>query len=173
MKTQDRQSLVVRPFLGEHARTPPSAFPFLHITMSKSPWACSGSHTPEPPMEANPPSGVNDSRRVPREDPSNLTSVRKSRAVAYNPAGDASNPARLPDLRLGPRLVKRWARQNLSSRLCSGLVLSRPHSCPIAPPLSNRKGEVTIPGTVWLIIAEGTEGAALFDAPGCCGRRQR
>src|SRR6476619_7851556 len=26
----------------EHARTPPPAFPFLHITMSKSRWACSG-----------------------------------------------------------------------------------------------------------------------------------
>jgi len=36
MKTQDRQSLVASPVTGRHARTPPSAFPFLHITMSKS-----------------------------------------------------------------------------------------------------------------------------------------
>ena len=33
-------------------------------------------------------------------------SVRKSRAVAYDPAGDASNPARLFDVRLGLQLVK-------------------------------------------------------------------
>src|SRR4029079_14513737 len=36
MKTQDRQSLVASPVTGRHARTPPSTFPFLHITMSKS-----------------------------------------------------------------------------------------------------------------------------------------
>ena len=39
------------PFLrDEHARTPPPAFPFLQITMSKSRWACSGephSRTPD------------------------------------------------------------------------------------------------------------------------------
>jgi hypothetical protein len=40
-KTQDRQSLVASPLSRSRlARTPPSAFPFLRITMSKSRWAC-------------------------------------------------------------------------------------------------------------------------------------
>jgi len=73
-KTQDRQSLDAGPKRNRHARTPPSAFPFLRITMSKSRWQCSRSHTPEPPMEAKPPLGVNDSRgvcpdEVPRHNP--------------------------------------------------------------------------------------------------------
>ena len=52
-----------------HARTPPPAFPFLHITMSKSRRSRSRSHTPEPPMKANLPLRVNDSRGVSREEP--------------------------------------------------------------------------------------------------------
>src|SRR3990170_2381059 len=93
MKTQDRQSLVCQsPEEDQHARTPPPAFPFFHITMSKSRWASSRSHTPEPSMEANPPSRVNDSRSVPQEDSSRLRFCPKDRAVAYSPAGSASNP---------------------------------------------------------------------------------
>ena len=94
--------------------------------------------TPEPPMEANPPSGVNNSWMSLGKTRANSASVRKDRAAASNTPGDASTPARLFYLRLGPPLVKRWARQNLSSRLSQALWLSRPHSCPIAPPLSNR-----------------------------------
>jgi len=62
--------------------------------------------TPEPPMEANPPSGVNNSRMPLGKTRANSASVRKDRAVAYSPAGDASNPARSRHLRLGPWVVK-------------------------------------------------------------------
>ena len=37
-----------RPLTGRHARTPPSAFPFLHITMSKSRSGCGRCHLPNP-----------------------------------------------------------------------------------------------------------------------------
>ena len=78
LKTQDRQSLDAGPKRDRHARTPPSAFPFLHITMSKSQWKSSRNHTPEPPMEAEPPLGVNDSGGASgsREPGGNPASVR-------------------------------------------------------------------------------------------------
>jgi hypothetical protein len=75
-------------FEDQHARTPPSAFPFLHITMSKSRWQSGRSHTPEPPMEAKPPLGVNDSRCQPgRKNPGIPRFCPMDRAVAYSPAG--------------------------------------------------------------------------------------
>jgi len=92
--------------MDRHARTPPSAFPFLHITMSKSLESCGRLPPPEPPMEANPPSGVNDSRGKPRGDSSKARFCPVDRAVAYNPAGTWERPARRGHLRRGPRFVK-------------------------------------------------------------------
>ena len=67
----------------------------------------------------------------------NSASVRKGRAVAYKLAGDASNPARSVHLRLGIPLVKGRPRKAVKS-FFSGFVITRPHSCPIAPTLSPR-----------------------------------
>jgi len=126
------------PFLrDEHARTPPPAFPFLHITMSKSRWACSGEpHSRTPDGSKSPIWSQRQSKR-PEKTRANSASVRKDRAVASNPAGDASNPARGFDLRFGIRLVKGRPRKAVKS-FFSGFVITRPHSCPIAPTLSVR-----------------------------------
>jgi hypothetical protein len=71
MKTQDRQSLVARPFYGTNTQgLRRLRFPFFKSQCQRAGGREAKCHTPEPPMEANPPSGVNDSRSVPREDPS-------------------------------------------------------------------------------------------------------
>ncbi len=54
--------------------------------------SAANSHGPEPPMEANPPSGVNDSRSAPETSPVLLGFCPMDRAVAYNPAGSHNNP---------------------------------------------------------------------------------
>src|SRR4029077_18946154 len=91
------------PFLrDEHAKTPPPAFPFLHITMSKSRWACSGEpHSRTPNGSKSPIWSQQQSERPLEKTRVSSASVRKSRAVAYDPAGDASKPARSSDVRLG------------------------------------------------------------------------
>src|SRR5207344_1731844 len=67
MKTQDRQSLVARPFYGTNTQgLRRLRFPFFISQCQRAGGRAAESHTPEPPMEANPPSGVNDSRSVPR-----------------------------------------------------------------------------------------------------------
>src|SRR5262249_20362947 len=99
-------------------------FPFFISQCQRACGRAAESHTPEPLMEANPPSGVNDSQR-PEKTRANSASVRKDRAVAFSLAGDASNPARSDHLRLGIRLVKgcpsRGAREKLSSRFSRAL----------------------------------------------------
>ena len=90
----------------EHARTPPPAFPFLHITMSKSRWSCSGVPHSRTPDGSKSPIWSQRQSEWAEKTRANSASVRKDRAVAFSPAGDASNPARLFDLRLGPWVVK-------------------------------------------------------------------
>jgi hypothetical protein len=103
------------PLRGEHARIPPSAFPFLHITMSKSRWACSGEpHSRTPDGSKSPIWSQRQSKR-PEKTRANSASVRKDRAVAFIPAGDASNPARVFQLRFGIRLVKGRPRKAVKS----------------------------------------------------------
>jgi hypothetical protein len=117
------------PLRGEHARTPPSAFPFLHITMSKSRWACSRATLPNPRWKQIP-HLESTTVEASREDRANSASVRKDRAVAFSPAGDAS--PRAVHLRSGFRLVKGCPRKAVKSFFL-GFVITRPHSCPIAP----------------------------------------
>ena len=121
----------------EHARTPPPAFPFLHITMSKSRWACSGEPHSRTPDGSKSPIWSQRQSECPEKTRANSASVRKDRAVAFSLAGDASNPARSVHLRLGIRLVKGRPRKAVKSFFLS-LVITRPHSCPIAPTLSLR-----------------------------------
>ena len=124
-----------RPLTGRHARTPPSAFPFLHITMSKSRRERGKLPPPEPPMEANPPSGVNDSRSAPRRTQALLRfypRIARSRTVPQE---------------VGTTRAKDLFKQR--SPACQGpgnrcpvfslfrlIVTLGPHSCPNAPPLS-------------------------------------
>ena len=67
-------------------------FPFFTSQCQRAGGRAAKSHTPEPSMEANPPSRVNDSRSVSRGDSSLLRFCPKDRAVAYNPAGSANDP---------------------------------------------------------------------------------
>src|SRR5262245_17188025 len=98
--------------------------------MSKSRWACSGEpHSRTHDGSKSPILSQRQSKRL-EKTRANSASVRKDRAVAFNPAGDASNPARGPDLRLGILVVKGRPRKAVKSFFL-GLVTTRPHSCPI------------------------------------------
>src|SRR5262245_48547072 len=112
-------------------------FPFFIITMSKSWWARSGEPHSRTPNGSKSPIWSQRQPERPEKTRANSASVRKDRAVAFSLAGDASNPARSDDLRLGIRLVKGCPRKAVKS-FFSGFVITRPHSCPIAPTLSVR-----------------------------------
>jgi hypothetical protein len=90
-----------------HARTPPSAFPFLHITMSKSRWKSSRSHTPEPTMEANLPLRVNDSRGVSREELGQAPLLSDGSRGRVQSRRKWDGPARSGYLGTAPPIVKR------------------------------------------------------------------
>jgi hypothetical protein len=89
---------------GEHARTPPSAFPFLHITMSKSRWTWSEPH-------ARTPNGSKSSIRSQRQSklfektrasPASVRRIARSRSVPQ----EAWQPARKVHLGSGTPNVK-------------------------------------------------------------------
>jgi hypothetical protein len=92
---------------GRHARTPPSAFPFLRITMSKSRWACGW--VPHSRTFDGSKSSIK-SQRQPQRSREKLgacsASVSVDRAVASNPAGCANSPREGCDLRIDSGLVK-------------------------------------------------------------------
>jgi hypothetical protein len=107
MKTQDRQSLVAN-LLREKAGTQGlrrPRFPFFQSQCQRAGgnWQMP---PPEPPMEANLPSGVNDRRSVTRAYSGLAPLLSEDRAVAYNPAGSGKRPARRGYLSSDPLLVK-------------------------------------------------------------------
>ncbi len=120
-KTQNVRILSLAPsnLRGRTARTPPSAFPFLHITMSKSRWKRSRCHTSEPMMEANPPPGVNDSRNVFPRRPGLAPFLSERIARPHTVPQGAKQPARTVYLGTRPPLVKgrsppKWIGLNLA-----------------------------------------------------------
>ena len=98
-------------------------FPFFISQCQRAGGRAAESHTPEPPMEANPPSGVNDSRSFSRR--SEQTAPLSERIPRSRLAAQVMRAtARRCDLRLGIRLVKgcpRGAREKLSSRFSRAL----------------------------------------------------
>jgi hypothetical protein len=111
MKTQDRQSLVASLLReGWHARTPPSAFPFLPITMSKSRRAPTRCRFPNPQWKQIPHRESTTGATSPEPSSGLAPLLSVDRAVAYNPAGSGKRPARRGHLSADPRLVKGRAR---------------------------------------------------------------
>ena len=152
MKTQDRQSLVCQPsYEGRHARTPPSAFPFLHITMSKSRSGCGRSHLPNPRWKQIHHQESTTAAASPESDSVKLRSCPKDRAVAYSPAGSGSNPREGCHLSAAPPLVKGSTNRSFRISLF-GLVVTIEATflpeCAATHAIVN--GEVTIRGIVWL-----------------------
>ena len=81
-------------------------FPFFQSQCQRAGGRAAVSHTPEPPMEANPPSGVNDSRSVSRDEPRSCSaSVRGSRGRVSS-RRKWEQPARRIHLSRAPSLVK-------------------------------------------------------------------
>jgi len=105
------------PKRGEHARTPPSAFPFLHITMSKSRWTWSEPH-------ARTPDGSKSSIRSQRQSKlceksrassASVRRIARSRSIPQ----EALQPARTVHLGLEPPNVKGGSAEKCPMRFSS------------------------------------------------------
>lgn len=89
----------------------------------------------EPPMEANPPIGVNDSRSVSRDELRSCSaSVRGSRGRVWS-RRKWEQPARRGYLSSDPSLVKGWVTVRPCFAFFPVIVTFRPHSCLNAPPI--------------------------------------
>jgi hypothetical protein len=134
-KTQDRQSLVARPVEGASSLgLRRLRFPFFKSQCQRAGGRGTSCPTPEPPMETNPPSGVNDSRSVSRRpEQTPLLSERIARSRIVSQVMRAT-PRVLADVRFGFTLVK-GSRTKPVKSFFLGFVIIRPHSCPIASTL--------------------------------------
>src|SRR5215813_7791256 len=98
MKTQDRQSLVARPFGSSSQGLRRPRFPFFKSQCQRAVRREANAPLPNPRWKQ-----ILHLESTTAEAPLEKTrassaSVRKDRAVAYSPAGDAGNPTRLYDL---------------------------------------------------------------------------
>jgi hypothetical protein len=107
MKTQDRQSLVARPFYGTNTQgLRRLRFPFFISQCQRAGRREAKAPLPNPRWKQIPHPESTTVEASLEKTRASSASVRKDRAVACNPAGDANNPARTVDLRLGFAIVK-------------------------------------------------------------------